>query len=200
LGSRYYVKHPLVPLEDTVAMLNLDMIGRLGDGPLMVMGSDSSRELKKLVNQAGEKHGVRLWAVPAASPCSDHAPFYARRVPVAFFTTVHDMTDYHEPTDTADKVDYVGVQQIGRLVADVAVGLAESKERPKFTSRGIQGALMRSAVRLFGGVLRKMADEQRKQAPADRKKAKPDDKAPARESESAREQKLEPEKEPQAQT
>jgi hypothetical protein len=197
LGSQYYVKHPLVPLEDTVAMLNLDMIGRLGDGPLMVMGSDSSRELKKLVNDAGKKHGVRLWAVPAATPCSDHAPFYARRIPVAFFTTVHDMADYHEPTDTADKVDYEGVQRISRLVTDVAVGLAESKERPKFTRQGIQGALMRSAVRLFGRALRKMAGDQHKQAPADRKNAKPDNKAPPQEPK--RESLKKPEKEPQTQ-
>jgi aminopeptidase YwaD len=125
LGSRHYVRNPAVPIERTVAMINFDMVGRLGDRPLGVGGVATGAGLKAVVDDAGRQLGLALADREAPGGASDHAPFYGAGVPVLFFHTgAHP--DYHRPTDTADKIDADGLAQVAavaaRVIQDVAGG------------------------------------------------------------------------------
>jgi hypothetical protein len=123
LGSRHYVRNPTVPIERTVAMINLDMVGRLGDRPLGVGGVGTGGGLKTVVDDAGRQLGLALADRDAPGGASDHAPFYQAGVPVLFFHTgAHP--DYHRPTDTADTIDADGLARVAavavRVIEDVA--------------------------------------------------------------------------------
>lgn len=120
LGSSHYVKQPPVPLEQTVFMLNMDMIGRLRGGRLHVSGVESGAELRLLVKESatGLPLDLRLRGDPFGP--SDHSPFYSRELPVLLLTTgVH--ADYHKPTDSWEKIDPQGMEVVltfaSRLIA-----------------------------------------------------------------------------------
>ena len=130
IGSRHYVDHPAVPLDRTVAMVNFDMVGRLSGRTLSVGGGDSGNRLRALVTAAAQLE--RLAPDVHGSPYgpSDHARFYAAGVPVLFFYTgAH--SDYHRPSDTADKIDAAGMARVAALGARVIDGLA-SDARPVY--------------------------------------------------------------------
>ena len=98
-GSSYYVNNPVVPLEKTVAMVNLDMVGRLREDALTVNSVGTGTGFGALLDQINRSYGFRLTKVAGASGRSDQASFYAKRIPnIHFFTGKHP--DYHEPTDT----------------------------------------------------------------------------------------------------
>jgi hypothetical protein len=123
LGSRHYVRNPTVPIERTVAMINFDMVGRLGDRPLGVGGVATGGGLKAVVDNAGRQLSLALADREAPGGASDHVPFYRAGVPVLFFHTgAHP--DYHRPTDTADKIDANGLARVAvvsaRVIEDVA--------------------------------------------------------------------------------
>jgi hypothetical protein len=127
LGSTHYTRHPAVPLDRTVAMLNVDMVGRLGDGRLAIGGVESATGLRALVTRAA---GDRAALSDSPHGPSDHAALYAAGVPaVSFHTGTH--ADYHEPTDTADKVDAAGLAQVAAIGARLAALLA-GEPRPAY--------------------------------------------------------------------
>lgn len=135
IGSSHYVQNPATPLEGTVAMLNMDMIGRLRGGALNVGGVGTAAELRPLVEELNkvasgpERFALRL-SEDGYGP-SDHSSFYARRVPVLFFFTgSHE--DYHKPSDTADRVNYEGEAQVLGLVRDIVYRLQERDARPAY--------------------------------------------------------------------
>jgi Peptidase family M28/PDZ domain len=130
LGSRHYVRSPTVPIERTVAMINLDMVGRLGDRPLGVGGVATGGGLKTVVDDAARQLGLALADRDAPGGASDHAPFYRAGVPVLFFHTgAHP--DYHRPTDTADKIDAIGLARVAALSARVIEDVA-GRPRPTY--------------------------------------------------------------------
>lgn len=137
LGSIHYCKQPLFPLADTAAMVNLDMVGRLRPDPktnkdnLIVYGTGTSKEFDKLIVNLNEKYGFQLKKVPGGMGPSDHASFYAKQIPVFFFFT-GDHPDYHKPTDTADKINLVGMRRIADLVTDLIDNLSAVAERPNY--------------------------------------------------------------------
>lgn len=123
LGSAHFVKDPPIELGQVVAMLNLDMVGRLGDGPLIVYGVDTALEWRSLVESGAARLGVALGLRGAGFGPSDHTSFYARDVPVLhFFTNTH--ADYHRPSDSWERIDAAGLETVARLVTDVARQLA----------------------------------------------------------------------------
>ncbi len=131
LGSSHYVRHPAVPLERTVAMVNLDSVGRLRDGRLHVMGVDSGQGLRALVEQAAWGLDLRLVLRGDAVGPSDHTAFYNRECPVVFFFTgTH--ADYHRPSDTWDKVNADGLRTIVTVAYRTARTLADRDERLAF--------------------------------------------------------------------
>ncbi len=118
LGSTHYARHPAVPTERTVAMLNFDMVGRMRERRLHVGGVESGTGLRALVREAaaGEPLDLTLHETPFAP--SDHTPFYAAGAPVLFFFTgEHD--DYHTPRDTADKINGHGMAEVARVAMRV---------------------------------------------------------------------------------
>ena len=102
--------------------------------------------------------------IPGNRPCSDHAPFYSRGIPVIHFLTLAGMRDLHQPTDTADKLDYEGIRRIALLATDLAVALAEAEKRPEFVSEGFQSSLLRGVMRMFGEAAKELATEKPKPA------------------------------------
>ncbi len=131
LGSSHYTANAAVPLADTVAMVNLDMVGRLTDNKLIIHGTGTGTGLDSLVDRLVGGHGFDVAKEPGGFGPSDHSSFYAKKIPVLhIFTGSH--SDYHRPTDTAEKIDYDGMARIAGLVADAVGELASVSPRPDY--------------------------------------------------------------------
>jgi hypothetical protein len=144
LGSAAYTRNPAVPLKSTVAMLNMDMVGRLRNGSLFVGGVGTSPAWQPLLDRlngsgaaapsGGSSSGSRfqLGIGQDGFGPSDHQSFYVKDLPVLFFFTgSHD--DYHKPSDTADKINSEGASQIGEFVRKITVEIANEPQRIAFT-------------------------------------------------------------------
>jgi aminopeptidase YwaD len=134
LGSSYYVNHPVLPLEDAVAMINMDMIGRIRDRKVYVGGVGTGTTFAALLKQLTPKHDFEADVTERAGyGSSDHTSFTTKRVPVLFFFSgLH--ADYHKPSDTWDKIDAPDAVRLLDLVADVIDHLTDSSPRPQFVS------------------------------------------------------------------
>ena len=130
IGSRHYVNRPAIPLDRTVAMVNFDMVGRLQGRPLNVGGGDSGSRLRALVVDAARADGVTIDVNGSPYGPSDHSRFYAAGVPVLFFYT-GGHSDYHQPSDTADKIDAAGMARVADIGARVVDRLA-TESRPVY--------------------------------------------------------------------
>ena len=124
LGSNYFAAHPTVTLARMRAMLNMDMVGRLGTGALLVYGTGTAKEWPAILAAADAgKDSLALKEIGDGYGASDQTSFYERDVPVLhFFTNVH--SDYHKPSDTWDKIDYPGIDRVAALVTRVATDVA----------------------------------------------------------------------------
>jgi hypothetical protein len=133
LGSSRFVKDPPMELGSIVAMINLDMVGRLRDRSLTLMGTKTALQFSELARRVVSSHHlVGSYGGDGYGP-SDHTSFYAAGIPVLFlFTGAHE--DYHRPSDTADKLDYLGMAEVGSVAADLVRALATAKERPYYES------------------------------------------------------------------
>ena len=132
-GSKYYIEHPAVPLERTIAMLNMDMIGRLkpGDDHVTVFGAKCGKEFMDILEPAGRAAGLTIAPAVDEGGRSDHAVFVRKQIPsMHFFSGNH--ADYHQPTDDADKINAAGGAKIATLVYGVARELAAREGRPEF--------------------------------------------------------------------
>ncbi|MGD9646212.1 MAG: M20/M25/M40 family metallo-hydrolase, partial [Pirellulales bacterium] len=104
IGSARYVRDPLVPLDKTIAMLNMDMVGRLDDDKLIIYGTGTADLLEQTVDNLNEHYGFKITKQPGGFGPSDQSSFYAKKIPVLhFFTGTH--ADYHRPSDDADKIN-----------------------------------------------------------------------------------------------
>jgi hypothetical protein len=131
IGSDYYVKNPAVPLDQTVAMINLDMIGRLRKEKLIVEGVGTAQEFRPLVESLGKRAGFDLKPVASGMGPSDQTSFCLNKIPVLFFWTDYH-PDYHKPSDDWDKVSADGIDRIVSLIESVVVELANMESRPAF--------------------------------------------------------------------
>lgn len=118
LGSSYYVHQPIYPLATTIAMINLDMVGRLRNKRLIVYGSRTAKEFPALLDSLNWYAGFDLKARGDGYGPSDQSSFYAAGLPVLhIFTDLHE--DYHRTTDDWQKINLDGFRQ----VTDFTVGL-----------------------------------------------------------------------------
>jgi hypothetical protein len=136
IGSRHYCRvAPLFPLEDTVAMFNLDMVGRLRDTPkggkLLVEGTDTAKEFDDLVAKLNP--GFEVVKEKSVFGASDHYSFYTKKIPVIFFWTGNH-SDYHRPSDTADKINVVGMKRIADYAERVIDNLRTEAKRPEYVA------------------------------------------------------------------
>ncbi len=139
LGSEYFVAHPLVPLEKIVADINVDMIGRSGDGRFGLIpgeGSDVTtlNELARKVNDQG-KFGMNFRTdMDQYHERSDHYNFTRSGVPALFFFTgVHE--DYHQPTDDWDKLHYDEMAQFFNFFKALVLRVANDAAKPSFLEK-----------------------------------------------------------------
>jgi hypothetical protein len=131
LGSAHYIKSPLLPLDRTVAMINMDMIGRMVDNKLVVSGSGTSPTWNPLLDAVNSTAKFTLARSESGFGASDQQSFYTAKIPVLFFFTgLH--ADYHKPSDTADKINAEDEARVVDLVADCAERIASMPERPAF--------------------------------------------------------------------
>jgi Zn-dependent M28 family amino/carboxypeptidase len=132
LGSNHYVNHPELPLSKAVAMINLDMIGRMQDSKVHVSGMGTGSTLKKTIDEIGPKYDLNLvTADQGGYGPSDHMSFTLKQVPVLFFfTALHK--DYHRPSDTWDKINAAGSVKLLGMVAEITTTLANSPDRPQY--------------------------------------------------------------------
>lgn len=130
LGSSYYVNHPLVPLERTIAMVNMDMVGRLDGKALTIYGTGTSPAWNDLLSSNNSDSTFTLKLVPDGVGPSDHSQFYGKDIPVLFFFTgTH--ADYHKPSDTWDKINYGGEVLVTRYVESILKSI-DANPRPRF--------------------------------------------------------------------
>lgn len=133
LGSNYYTKHPIFPLEKTICMINMDMIGRLKDNKLAISGIATASDWKDLVLRYNQLPNFKfeLSLKDDGYGPSDHSMFYAKDIPILFFFTgAHE--DYHKPSDDADKINYDGERRIVRLIFAIAKAINNLEPRPTF--------------------------------------------------------------------
>jgi hypothetical protein len=151
LGSAHYVNNPFFPLDRTVAMINMDMIGRLENNTLTVYGTGTSSVWDTLVG----KHNTMAHASSDEGPAglftikpvadgvgpSDHSQFYMKDIPVLFFFTgTH--SDYHKPSDDWEKINYDGEAKVSRFVNSIALDLASGHQRPLFVRTPTTASMM----------------------------------------------------------
>ena len=154
LGSNYYVNHPLVPLANTVAMINMDMIGRMKDGKLIIGGIGTAKEWRDLM--ATEKTFQLTLNEDGFGP-SDHSSFYAKQIPVLFFWTgTH--TDYHKPSDTFEKINYDDEVRILALVARIVNQLDATDNRLTYTTAKSDATPRTGGFRVYLGTIPSYAD------------------------------------------
>jgi len=122
LGSEYYVKHPATK-DPIVAMINMDMIGRMKMDKLYVNGGDSAKEWRDLVAPACEAQRVDCTIAGSGYGPSDHMPFYSAGSPVLFFFT-GSHSDYHTATDDAGKINAIGGARVATIAAAATVAAA----------------------------------------------------------------------------
>jgi Peptidase family M28/PDZ domain/PA domain len=132
LGSSHYVNHPPVPLANTIAMINLDMVGRAG-GRILVDGLASAPSIDEDLKAAEATSPLNMRAMrggPGAG-ASDDATFLLRKIPaINFFSGFH--SDYHRPSDMWEKIDAAGGAAVADLALALARQLANRSQRPPF--------------------------------------------------------------------
>jgi hypothetical protein len=137
-GSKHYVASPALPIADTVAMINLDMVGRLGRGKCCIGGVGTSPVLEDVIRKANRETRLKLSLKHGGRAPTDSTSFYEKEVPVLFFNTgLHK--DYHLPADDWKLIDKRGAAKVIRLAAEVARALATAAERPPFSRADSSG-------------------------------------------------------------
>jgi len=135
LGSAEWVKEPTLPLNQCVAMLNMDMIGRIKDNKVYIGGVGTGSTFKAILEQAQKQSHSNFQIEYSAGgySASDHTSFVAKKIPVLFFFSgLH--ADYHKPSDTWDKINAPSAAQLLDLVSDVALQLDSSPAPPVFVT------------------------------------------------------------------
>lgn len=158
VGSSRYVRDPVFPLDKTVAMLNMDMVGRLTDDKLIVFGTGTSPVWDSLIKKLAEPLKFRLVFKPEGYGPSDHSSFYAKQIPVLhFFTGSH--ADYHRPTDDVEKINVPGIDRVVDLITQTAVAIADAPQRPSYVEVKGQASIFRDTSRPYFGSIPEYGDE-----------------------------------------
>lgn len=131
LGSAYYVKQPRFPLDKTIAMFNLDMVGRLKNDLILVDGVGTAKEFEPLVDSLVKNASFTAKKSPFGSGRSDHESFFTKKIPVLhIWTDLH--SDYHRPSDDSDKLNIAGMQRVADLLVQIVQATDAAPARPTF--------------------------------------------------------------------
>jgi Zn-dependent M28 family amino/carboxypeptidase len=143
LGSHYYARHPIVPLEKTIADLNLEQVGRTDAtngsqiATASITGFDFS-EVPNVIAEAGRLTGVRVYKDEQGSDAffarSDNQPLADAGIPAHTLCVAFDYPDYHRVTDHWDKIDYANMAKVDGAVAIGLMRLASDAPPPKWNT------------------------------------------------------------------
>lgn len=131
LGSAAWVKDPTKPLDKAVAMINMDMIGRIKDNKVYVGGVGTGSTLQKILDEAHGDSPLKFEISQGGYSSSDHTSFVSKHIPVLFFFSgLH--SDYHKPSDTWEKINSDSAAALVNIVARTTVDLASAQDKPAF--------------------------------------------------------------------
>ena len=151
-GSLAYVDKPPFPIKDTVAMLNMDMVGRVRPDEktkkdrLVIGGLGSAKTFEKLIDEATAKLDLYVAKDKAGVGPSDHTSFYLAKVPVYFFFS-GEHAEYHTPKDRPETINVAGIAKVVDLVEALTTRIATEKDRPEY----VAGATASMGGRAAGG-------------------------------------------------
>ena len=161
VGSKYYVDHPVFPLKQTIANVNIEQIGRTDDteAPRVSAGSLTGFNFSSIgptFARIGEKMGVPVTGHPKYSAAyfaaSDNLFFALAGVPAHTICTAFEFPDYHKVGDSADKLDYDNMAKIVKLSAAVVVDIANAAKPPAWNKDEPKAAKYAEAgAKLYGG-------------------------------------------------
>jgi len=133
LGSAHWVQEPTLPLDKAVAMLNMDMIGRIKDDKVYIGGIGTGSTLKPMLEKAEAKSNFKVEYSAGGYSASDHTSFVTKHIPVLFFFSgLH--SDYHKPSDTWEKINPQAAARLVDVVGNTGLELAEAPDRPTFVA------------------------------------------------------------------
>jgi len=133
LGSAEWVKEPTLPLGKAVAMINMDMIGRIKDEKVFIGGTGTGATFKDLLDEEKGKFPFHFEYSASGYAASDHTSFVGKKIPVLFFFSgLH--SDYHKPSDTWDKINAPDAAKLLDFIEDVALKIDSANERVAFVT------------------------------------------------------------------
>jgi len=118
-------------IKGIVAMVNLDMVGRMRDNALSVSGTGTSTEFNTIAEKAAEQTGLHISCTPDGYGPSDQASFLAADIPVLYLTTGGHL-EYHTPEDVPSTLNYDGMQQVLAFAKELVARLSSMQEAPDF--------------------------------------------------------------------
>jgi hypothetical protein len=152
LGSAAFIAKPPFPLDELVAYLNFDMVGRMQNNKLTLQAAGTSPAWGAIIEQTNVLAGFDLQVQADPYQPTDVANFNAANVPcLAFFTGVH--ADYHRPTDTAEKIGYEDLDRVVDFAVAILARLDEAESAPAFTKVDQVMQPNRGGVRIFTGTI-----------------------------------------------
>ena len=154
IGSSHFVEAPPLPLEDTVAYFNFDMVGRLRDNKLSLQGVGSSGVWRGIVERRNIPAGFNLSLLDDPYLPTDSTAFYPKGIPIlSFFTGSHE--DYNRPTDDPDTLHYPGMRRIAEFAAAIVNDVVSRAERPDYAEVQVATAAggNRDSLRAYLGTI-----------------------------------------------
>ena len=150
-GSKYFTEHPLINLSNANYMINMDMVGRLNDSTrgLTIGGFGTSPVWNQLVDTDHRYFKIKLDS--SGTGPSDHTSFYRKDIPVLFFFTgTH--SDYHKPSDDAEKINYAGQLQLMKYIFNL-ISKADSREKLAFTKTKEAATTAKNSFKVSLGIM-----------------------------------------------
>jgi len=147
IGSEYFANHPPIDMSKVVAMLNMDMVGRVKDETIYIGGEGTAHALEPLVQTADVGEPLKMKSLPSSvggrgglGP-SDHMEFALKKIPILFlYSGMH--ADYHRPTDTSDKVNYAGISEVAHFADRILDGLCNMPRQEYDASADNRSSMM----------------------------------------------------------
>jgi hypothetical protein len=138
LGSQFYTENPILPIDDPsikkhIFMLNMDMVGYLKKPKYgeSFESMDSSVDITRYIGELSQRYSFAKSITTRSSGGSDHASFYNKKIPVAFLHTGgHNY--YHTPQDTADKINYEGIEKVAKYALELTWKVCDETKIPVF--------------------------------------------------------------------
>ena len=125
VGSRYFVNNPMIDLDKVVLMINMDMIG-YSKGKISILGGSATKEVESRMDFVIQDYDLQAYLTKETGGRSDHYHFENAGIPAIFFNTgTHN--NYHNPTDTPERIDAVGMGVVTALIIDTTIKFASDE-------------------------------------------------------------------------